>query len=217
MTKMKLKNQDAKEVFDDFERFEIFVHERWKLMLGIGIGVVLAVAAYGIILHVNKSANNKASSVLGLAKTEAELLKALEEYPSKLASVRTRLRLVKVYVDEKKYDQALAQLDVVKKADVSKEVRWRAELDASYIMELKGDFVAAAEEFDRIGTMAFVDEVTRSEANYAAGRLYLKSGNATKAESCLKRISSVGDGSNDFWKKQGRFLATQIPQQPATK
>lgn len=217
MTKMKLKNQDAKEVFDDFERFEIFVHERWKLMLGIGAGIVLGVAVYGIILHVNKNATNKAAAVLGLAKTEAELLDALKEYPDKSASVRTRLRLVKVYVDEKKYDQALVQLDLVKKADVPKEVRWRSELDVAYIMELKGNFAGAAEEFDRIGTMAFVDEVTRSEANYAAGRLYLKSGNSAKAENSLKRLNAALDKSADFWKKQGRFLATQIPQSPVAK
>ena len=217
MTKMKLKNQDAKEVFDDFERFEIFVHERWKLMLGIGAGIVLGVAVYGIILYVNKGATNKAAAVLGLAKTEAELLDALKEYPDKPASVRTRLRLVKVYVDEKKYDQALVQLDLVKKADVPKEVRWRSELDVAYIMELKGNFAGAAEEFDRIGTMAFVDEVTRSEANYAAGRLYLKSENSAKAENSLKRLNAALDKSADFWKKQGRFLATQIPQSPVAK
>jgi tetratricopeptide (TPR) repeat protein len=210
MTKMKLKTKDAKEVFDDFERFEIFVHEHWKLMLGVGSAIVLAVAVYGIIMHVSQSSANKAVSALGVAKTEAELLNALKEYPNSPASARARMRLVRIFIDEKKYDDALAQLNLIKSSNLPKEIRWRTEMDASYIMELKGDLDAAAKEFDRIGNLALVDEDIRSEANYAASRLYFKTGNKDAADKALKRISGMSDGNVDFWKMQGRFLAAQI-------
>lgn len=213
MTKVKLKNQDAKEVFDDFERFEMFVHERWKWLVTGGIAIVVAVAVYGVIVYVHSQADNKAVSTLGVAESEQELVTALEQYPKHKASVRARLRLIRIYTDEKKYDEALAQYNQVLKSDIPKEARWRTELEMAYLNELKGNMEEAVKEFDRLGGTQFISDDIRCEANYAAGRLYLSLKNNTEADKCLKRITMLGEVSipgAEFWQMQARHLASKV-------
>ncbi len=220
MTKVKLKNQDAKAVFDDFERFEMFVHERWKWMVTGGIAIVAAVAVYGGIVYVHTQSENKAISVLGVAENEQELTAALTQYPKHQASVRARLRLIRIFTDEKRYDEALAQYSLVLKSDIPKEARWRAELEMAYLQELKGKPEEAAKEFDRIGGAQFIADDIRCEANYAAGRLYLSLKNNADADKCLKRITMLGEVSipgAEFWQMQARYLASkvEVPAAPA--
>ncbi len=210
MTKLKLKNQEAKELFDDFERFEMFVHERWKWLVTGGVVIVLIVACYGIGTYWYKQMDSKAISALGVAKTEQELVQAIAQYPNHPAAVRARQRLIRMYTDEKKYDEALKAYEDLLVSEISAETRWRCELDMAYVNELKGNTEAAAKAFDRIGS-APVSEDVRSEANYSAGRLYLDLKKDTEADKCLKRVlSSPMTAGTSLWQMQARYLLGKV-------
>ncbi len=218
MSKIKLKNQDAKELFDEFERFEMFVHTRWKWMVTGGIAIVVAVAVYGGVAFWLSYTDNKAVSALGVlerkpsekAKEQAELEAALAKYPNHAAALRARQRLIKIYTDEKKYDEAIAQYALILKGNIEQDIRWRSELDLAYLYELKGENEKAATEFDRIGSTAASDDV-RSEANYAAGRLYLQQDKHFEADKCLRRVlASPMTMTNNFWQMQARYLAAKV-------
>jgi tetratricopeptide (TPR) repeat protein len=213
MTKIKLKNQEAKELFDDFERFEMFVHERWKWLVFGGISVVVAVAIYGAATYWFSHLDNKAVSALGVAKTEDELIKVIDEHSDHPAAARARQRLISFYVAEKKYDEALLVYGALLAGNISAEIRWRSELEMAYLNELKGNLEAAAGEFDRLGSSP-VSEDIRSEASYSAGRLYLQLKNDAEADKCLKRVlSSPVSQSNSLWQMQARYLQGKVAPQ----
>lgn len=215
MTKLKLKNQDARELFDDFERFEMFVHERWKWLVIGGVVVVIVVAVYGVAAYWFNHLDNKAVSVLGTAKNETELVKAIEEHSGHPAAVRARQRLINFYVADKKYEEALKVYGAILAGDVSAEIRWRCELEMAYLNELKGNLDPAARAFDRIGSSP-VSEDIRSEANYAAGRLYLQLKNNAEADKCLKRVLNAPlSQSNSLWQMQARYLSGKVASPPA--
>lgn len=210
MTKIKLKNPEAKELFDDFERFEMFVHERWKWLVTGGVVIVLIVAFYGAGTYWYKQLDNKAVSALGSAKTEQELIQAIAQYPDHSATARARQRLIRMYTDEKKYDEALKAYEALLVSEISTETRWRCELDMAYVNELKGNVEAAAKEFDRIGSSP-VSEDIRSEANYSAGRLYLDLKKDAEADKCLKRVlSSPMTAGTNLWQMQARYLLGKV-------
>lgn len=201
-------------VYDEFDRFEIFITDNWRRILYASGAVIVIVTIAAIIIQVNKSNQYKAESKLADAKTEKELQSAIKKYPGIPATNAARLRLAMIYKDAKKFDEAVAVLQKIAKTEKSNDLQWRALLNIGFTMELAGKKEQAATHFAELGSGKYPDtsETIRDEANYSAGRIYFALNNSAKAQEVLQIPANAStDGpAGGFWKGQAKKLLNRI-------
>lgn len=219
--KNKKKAMDAEitdALLDDFDKFEHFAMTYWKQIGGLAALIVVGVALWVMISDSRKATERKINDAICNAKTEAEILKVVKEYPTYGASNYARLRLAKIYLSEKKYAKAYEQFKLLKASNIPPEMSWRISMDEAYAIELEGKKATAAEKFATMGVDPSMPDGFRCEANYAAGRLYTSLKQNDKARKYLTKASrirpAVNDQSSNFWVSQAKFMLIRLTEAP---
>ena len=159
-------------LFSERERFEMLFADHWKKAAVIGVLIALVVAlAFTAWSFANRS-SIRATYAFADASDIASLEKALAENSGKTGALAARQRLVQLYIDAKKYDDALKQLKLVAADEAANaDVKGKAALTEGLIMELQGKEKEASALFTRIAGDANNQSALRLEAAAAAARL----------------------------------------------
>ena len=220
MKKEKKKALDAEindMLLDDIDKFEHFAATNWKGII-IGFFVVFAaVVVVAIGYQVNNSMKSKAINVISAAETKDALEKVVKDYSSYPAVNAARIKLALIYINDKNYDKAAELYTIMRNSpEIPDEMRWRAALNSSYVMELKGQKEQAASSFATTAIQSLMPEAFKAEANYSAGRLYASFNNKDKASELLKAasLSAVAPGAAGFWGNQAKMLLERISLEP---
>ena len=211
-------------LLDDFDKFEHFATTYWKQIGGIAVAIVIGVALWVMVNDSRKASERKINDAICNAKSEAEIIKLVEKYPAYSAANYARLRLAKMYLNEKKYDKAYTQFKLLRASNIPREMIWRISLDEAYALELEGKKTAAATKFAKLGTDSSLPDGFRCEANYGAGRLYAGLKDNEKARKYLTKASKIRPGINNqtsvFWVSQAKFMLiglAEVPKKVAAK
>jgi tetratricopeptide (TPR) repeat protein len=217
MPSKKNKEMDAtitRAMMDDVGRFEYFFITNWKLIVAVMVGLVIAVGVYFSAHAIRESSRRKADKVLAAAKDESALTAALATYGSAPSAGHARMRLARIYIAEKRFDDAAAQLRQIReKGELSGEFIERVRLEEAYLYETAGKTAEAAALFDEIGRNFAASAATRAEADYSAGRLYAGLGQKEQALECLKRgvaLLAELDPTNVQWCYLAQFTLVQL-------
>lgn len=205
-------------LMDDFDRFEHLAITYWKQILWSSVLIVVGVAAVFSFLAWQASADKQAADVLANAKTEQEILKAVQEYGSNKAARYARLRLAGMYIEQKQFDKAFEQFKLVAASGAPDEMLWQTRLAEAYALELAGRFQDAVERFAEIGRDSFLPEAFRCEANYSAGRISIQLKDTKNAEKYLLKAKNAmvavrgqqPDFAVDFWQRQSKFMLNML-------
>lgn len=207
-------------LLDDFDKFEHFATTYWKQIGGVAVAIVVGVALWVMISDSKKASEQKINDAICNAKTETGIIKAVKEYPAYPAANYARLRLAKMYLNEKKYDKAYEQFRLLRASNIPREMTWRISLDEAYALELEGKKTAAAAKFAELGANPSLPDGFRCEANYGAGRLYTALKKNDKARKYLRKASKVRPGINNqtsiFWVSQAKFILIRLAEAPKT-
>ena len=203
-------------LLDDFDKFEHFAVNNWKRIALFAVAVVIGVALWVTIAEYRTKAERKANDAICNAKTEAEIIKVVQEYAGYPAANYARLRLAKMYLGQKQYAKAYEQFKLLRASDIPREMAWRINLDEAYSLELEGKKTEAAAKFSGIGSDPSLPEGFRCEANYGAGRLYCSLKQFDKARKYLTKASSVKQGMYNqaagLWVSQAKFMLIRLPE-----
>lgn len=217
MPSRKNKEMDAtitRAMMEDVGRFEYFFITNWKLIVAVMVGLVIAVGVYFSAHAIRESSRRKADGALAAAKDEGALTTALATYGSAPSAGHARMRLARIYIAEKRYDDAAAQLRQIRENDeLPGEFLERVRLEEAYLYETAGKTAEAAALFDEIGRNFSASAATRAEADYGAGRLYAGLGQKEPALEALKRgVALVAelDPTNAQWCQLAQFTLVQL-------
>jgi hypothetical protein len=212
-------------LLDDFDKFEHFAANYWKQFAGVAIAIVITVALWVMISDARKASERKINDTLCNAKSETEIIAAIKKHANYPATHYARLRLAKIYLNEKKYDKAYEQFKLLRASNIPREMTWRIALDEAYALELEGKKPMAAAKFASLGSDYSLPDGFRGEANYSAGRLYLDLKETEKARKYLSKVAKVQAGginsqATEFWRAQAKFMLIRLAKPsktPATK
>ena len=159
-------------LFTDEERAGMFFAKYWKKLLVLAL--IAVIAATGIFAYIRHSESVKAEAIAKLeqAKTIEEIKAELAKSPDIPGADAARLRMAKIYEEEKKYDEAVKVLEGLSSSEDA-AVRNRALLNIAYLSELDGKPDEAVKKFSAIADNTAIPTAERAEAGYAAARLCL--------------------------------------------
>ncbi len=159
-------------LFSERERFEMLFAEHWKKVAVAGVLIALVTAlAFMAWSFANRTATRAAHAFADAADIPA-LEKALAENKGKKGTLAARRRLVQLYVDAKKYDEAKKTLKLIAAdPEADSELRGSAAVTEALILELQGKNKEAAAAFAKTAKDANFSVTVRLEAAAAAGRL----------------------------------------------
>lgn len=206
-------------LLDDFDKFEHFAVTYWKQIGAVALLIVVVVALWVMISDSRKATERRINDEICNAKTEAEIIEVVKKYPTYPAANYARLRLAKTYLGEKKYDKAYEQFKLLRSSDIPREMTWRVNLDEAYALELEGKKTEAAGKFAAMAGDPSLPDSFRSEANYAAGRLYAVLKQNDKARNYLTKASKISPAAMNnqaamFWASQAKFILIRLAEPP---
>lgn len=199
-----LNREIANTLFTDEERAGMFLVKHWKMLVALALLVVVAITgAFAVYRHREnvKSETTAKLAQLTRANTAAEIDKSIAELEALLAKnpdapgvYAARFWLSEQYVAKGKYDLARRELNaVVESAKDHKDAcsRNRAQLNIAYVFETEGKPEEAAKMFDILSKNTSLPVAVRTEAAYAAGRLYLDLKKTENAQAVLGSILAL--------------------------
>ncbi|HBC89048.1 MAG TPA: hypothetical protein DCZ94_19075 [Lentisphaeria bacterium] len=201
------KENIIEETYDEMTQFEDFFVAHWEKILNVAIAIVIASAVYFVYSKISGTKDIEASAEFARAKTVQELQKAIGSHPSNPSANYARLKIAKLLVAEKKYDDALKACREITQVSGSEEAYWQAKLDEGYILELMGKMDEAAESFSKLGPDIKFPVNVRNEASYSAGRIFLSNG---KKDRALASLKSIDLSSPTVWSEQAKGLLRRI-------
>ncbi len=194
-------------LLNDFDKIETFVISKWKqLFIGAGVIIVLVAIAYGIML---KKENNEraAMRVIADASTKEQLIDAIKRCSSYKEVDYARIRLAKIYADEKDYAKAAELYKAVAQNTQSQDLKCRSLLDGAYMQENAGAFAEAARAFMVIADNTMYGAGVRAEAYYSALRLALKANKKDDASKIFAKLNTFAEDQNAAtWVTLGKTL-----------
>lgn len=159
-------------LFSERERFEMLFAENWKKIAVIGVAVALVIALAFAAWGMSTRAARQAAYAFADATDVPALEKALAQNKGKKGALAARQRLIQLYVDAKKYKEALAQVKLVAadpEADAA--VKGTAAINEGLILELTGKNKEAAAAFVKTAGNVNFSNAVRLQACAAAARL----------------------------------------------
>jgi len=211
------------ELNEDFDKFETWVLEHWRIVAAISAGIVVVVAVISTAVALNASAKAKTAALFASASSKEQLSSALAAHPSAPQAGIARMKLAIIQMQSKDYAPAISNFtDIAKSKDAPEVLRWIAELNVAYAIELKGEDAKAAEAFSSVSAKNLLPEQVRSEAAYNAGRIFVKIGQLDKAKEALASSANASPSAqNAIWSSLAKSLlqrlnaATPSPQKSA--
>lgn len=166
----------------------------WVMRLGVMV-LVLGVGTFGFMYYQDQHVN-AGPSLVGRQIEGAE--SAVKKAPNDL---QVRLQLAAAYLQDKRPDDALAQYDVVLKADKGNR---SALLGRGGVLIAKGDLKAAAAAYHMITAAARTGEFAGAdpqlqEARYYLGSIAIKQGKAKEAITELQGALKIDRTDSDSW------------------
>ena len=178
-------------LFSERERFEMLFAEHWKKIAVIGVLIALVVALVFVAWGITNRSAIKAAHAFADAADVPALEKALAENAGKKGALTARQRLVQLYIDGKKYDEALKQLKLVAAdPDADSNIRGNAVVTEGLIYELQGKNKEAADLLAKTAASANYRNGVRLNAAAAAGRL-LAAVDPSRAATVLEQASKL--------------------------
>ena len=176
----------VEEISENFDRFEAWIIENGKYILSVCIILVIGVAVFFTVAHFQSEARKKATLRLANAEKIADLEKVLKEVSSSTPGYDVaQIRLARAFAAEKKYDQAFAAYQAVAARKNDPFLANRSSLDSAYIREIAGKTKEAVVIFAMVADDKNALPDHRTEAAYAAGRLFLAGGDIPSAKKYL--------------------------------
>ncbi|MFZ2658489.1 MAG: hypothetical protein WAX69_26385 [Victivallales bacterium] len=204
------KEDIIEEAYEEITTFEDSFVSHWSTILNVAIGVVILFAAYLIFTNYASQKKVAAASEFNKAKTVQELQAVIAAHPENPSANFAKLRLMKILVDDRKFDDALKVCREIKQLPENPETFWQARLNEGYLLELLNKKDDAAETLSKISTDIKFPVGVRSEASYSAGRIFLAAGKKDRAVASLKSAMDASSGADDFWADQAKTLMMSI-------
>ncbi len=198
----------ASAALSDFEKFELFLSEKWRMLLGIAVSIVVFIMMVTVYSVIAKNFEAKAVNAISAAKSQAELRTVIGKYSSYPQVNSARIQLASILISEKKYEDAIKIYKDIVASNAPEILRWRAQADIGYLFEDLGKYDTAIETFETLAKNAFLPEIMKAEAGIAAGRLYLKMGNNGKARTQLEDVKKM---RVPVWSAQADYLLDKVP------
>lgn len=203
-----------KALLDDFDKFDSFVHTRWKEMIFASIGVIVVIAIIYTVYLKKASTLLKAENALAMATTEAELLAAIQNYGDYQATDFARIKLSRIYIEQKEFNKAVALLQSVSKNASAKELKERMIIDQAYVIETSGKLEDALKIFKSVAENSMNSIAIRAEAFYGAGRLSIALNDKSNAQIYLEQVKSLfaSEEANNgsLWSNLAQALLSEI-------
>ena len=179
----------------------IWVLQNWKKMFGVICAILALILIITGINSYRESQFQKGSEAFGIAANADEIRAALAKFSSHAAADQARVRLAKILVEEKKYDEAVKELAVVDAV--------AARMMTGYIYELQQKDKDALGAFSAVLNDLQADAVYRAEAKYASARLLIRQKDFKKAQEILKMTLPQSAGAI-AWEESSKQLLTQL-------
>lgn len=179
----------------------IWVLQNWKKLAGVIFAILALILIITGINSYRESRFQKGSEAFAAAETIDALRSAIAGYSSHSGVESARIRLAKMLVDEKKYDEALTELAAVNSP--------AAKLMIGYICELQKKDAEALQAFAVVLNDLQADASSRAEAKYASARILIQQKNLQKAAEMLKMSLPQSAGAM-AWEESSRQLLTQL-------
>lgn len=208
MSNINKSDELASAVLSDFEKFELFLSEKWRMLLGIAVSIVVLIMVVTVYTVISKKLEARAVNAISSANTQVELRTVIGKYSSYSQVNSARIKLASLLIAEKKYEDAAKIYKEVSNSNAPEILRWRAQADIGYLLEAQGKYDAAIEYFETVSKNAFLPEIMKAELGIAVGRLYLKMGNNGKARTQLEDVKKM---RVPVWSAQADYLLDQVP------
>lgn len=209
--KKALNAEISKAMMNDFERIGQGVIDYWKPLAAVVVGVALLVTVICWAAEHQRNSVRKAQEAISEATDVAALTKALETYGDTDAAPTGRYRLALLYLNEKKYAEALNELEqAAGRGDAF--LNGNIALTEAYALELSGKPAEAAEKFAVASGEATYPAAMRAEARFAAGRLFVAQKDLARAKSLLEQAPADGvpQGAAAGWDESSAALLRAI-------
>lgn len=181
-------------LFSERERFEMLFAENWKKIAVVGVVIALLVALAFAAWNFADSSARKAAYAFADAADAPAIEKALAQNPGKKGALAARQRLIQLYVDAKKYKEALAQLKLVAAdPEADSAVKGNAAINEGLLLELTGKNKEAALLFSKAAGNINFSNAIRLQAAAAAGRLLAPAEPDAAAAVLAKGAKLAGD------------------------
>ncbi len=204
----------VEEINEEFDTFESWVMDNWRLIAIACVGIVVGVSLVGIGITVKGSLDKRVARLFAAADTYEKLSEAVAAHPSSPFASDARMKMAMMQMEKKSYAEAVMTFKAVSESpNATDGVRFRASLNMGYALELQDKADEAVAAFSAVGQNALAPEDVRAEGNYSAGRLCARKGDADKAKSLLQKASSARPRSMSefFWSTQAKLLMDRLP------
>ncbi|MDD3153746.1 MAG: hypothetical protein PHS41_02680 [Victivallaceae bacterium] len=210
--KKKMNAEIAEAAMGEMERAEYFVLENWKKFLAVALVVIVAAALFVHFRAAAKRSEIKAADAFGRAATVETLQKAIAEYPSSSGVVAAKIKLARLYASQKDYAKAAAQFQSILAGEVPSDLAGAVRMENCYMIEMEGKLPEAAAAFGKLAGNLTLSPERRTEAAFAAGRLYASLGELEKARGFLAQMrESARSGDISYhWNMQGIYLESEL-------
>ncbi len=207
-------NKDAEQeitevLVGDIDKFETMVVEKWKHILYGIIAIVIAISIIVFTIDAQNKQNKVVASAFGDVTSSKmsvenidEINKVIKAYPKDIAVVPAKIKLAKIAIDAKKYDDAIVQYNEILKLNIQKPIKERIQINLAYVNELKTDKDAAITILSELVKNATISKNIKSEANFALGRIYISQKKNDEAKQVLAKVAE----SDSAFKAQANSL-----------
>jgi len=197
---------------DDIDKFEHYAVANWKSIVTFSVSIVVVVVIMAIVLKVQNASDKKTVTVLENAKTIEELQKVISNNANHPAVVPAIMRLAQLYMNDKKYDNAIQEYNKIFKKNINSELKGRVKLNIGYIYELQNKLQDAMINFKTAATIFEVSSDIVSEANYSTARILIL---LNKQDDALSLLNSIKSSNNKtIWEFQSASLLNRIKCNP---
>lgn len=189
----------------DSERLLFGFLKYWKPIVGVVVAILAVLLVYSAVTHFRAKSERAAAEALSAAETTEEIRAALVKHGNHASADGTRKRLAKQLIADGKYDEALKEL-----APMLADGELSARMLEGYLFELKKQPAEAAAKFAAIAGNPALDAFNRSEAKYAAGRLYIQLKDLKKAEAVLALETAAQSQAVQYWNSNAKQLLLEL-------
>ena len=219
----KLNAELSRALMNDVERLELGFATYGRQIAAVAVIAAIVVALIFWGFSYSRRSAREAAFTLADASTVTELTAALDKYGDKPGAAAARFRLAKLRIDAKEYAAALEDLRTLIASAPAEPLLGNARLAEAYLLEIMDKPETAAGLFAELGRSMDLSSTLRAEANFNAGRLFIKLKKFDDAAAALNRAVNPDRQSAAAWCSMAHSLLLALesgdfgPYKPAAK
>ena len=184
------KNDIPEVEITEFEKLEFFVTKNVKSIV-IGACLIVGVAAVFVVASDQmETSDEKSMSVVSEASSEEELKAVIIAVSGHKSVVSAQLKLAKMYLTDKKYDEVKAVYATILKSSAIDSIKNRIKLNTIALDEVQGNIDSALAAYQVIGADMAMSKEVRAEANYSVARLLVSQDKKDDAKVLLSALAA---------------------------